>query len=103
MFNVHFIKAGFELFLLVLSGINSPVSAFNIRIGLSQPIFHSFQSRLIHTRSAVFDFCLFSVGGWLGRAMVMGSFQCRSVLLLWYFVGQEPVVLVAGVGRVGCF
>ena len=35
--------------------------------------------------------------------MVMGSFQCRSVLLLWYLVGQEPAVLAAGVGRVGCF
>ena len=26
----------------------------------------------------------------LGRAMVMGSFQCRGVLLLWHVVGQGP-------------
>ena len=30
--------------------------------------------------------------GWLGRAMVLGSFQCRGVLLLWHMVGQGPVV-----------
>ena len=28
--------------------------------------------------------------GWLGRAMVLGSFQCRGVLLLWHMVGQGP-------------
>ena len=37
----------------------------------------------------------------MGRAMVLGSFQCRGVLLLWYMVGQGPVVLAAGAGRVG--
>ena len=41
--------------------------------------------------------------GWLGRAMVLGSFQCRGVLLLWHMVGQGPAVLAAGAGRVGCF
>ena len=41
-------------------------------------------------------------GGWLGRAMVLGSLQCRGVLLLWRMVGQGPVVLAAGAGRVGC-
>ena len=25
--------------------------------------------------------------GWLGRAMVLGSFQCRGVLLLWHMAG----------------
>ena len=39
--------------------------------------------------------------GWLGRAMVLGSFQCRGVLLLWHMVGQGPAVLAAGAGRVG--
>ena len=37
----------------------------------------------------------FSLRGWLGWAMVMGSFQCRSVLLLWHTVGQGPAVLAA--------
>ena len=43
--------------------------------------------------------------GWLGRAMVLGSFQWRVVLLLWHIVGQGPAaaVLAAGAGRVGCF
>ena len=40
--------------------------------------------------------------GWLGRA-VLGSFQCRDVLLLWHMVGQGPAVLAAGAGWVGCF
>ena len=35
--------------------------------------------------------------------MVLGSFQCRGVLLLWHMVGQGPAVLAAGAGRVGCF
>ena len=33
--------------------------------------------------------------------MVMGSFQCRGVLLLLHIVGQGPAVLAAGAGRVG--
>ena len=39
--------------------------------------------------------------GWLGRAMVLGSFQCQGVLLFWHMVGKGPVVLAAGVGWVG--
>ena len=39
--------------------------------------------------------------GWLGRAMVLGSFQCRDVLLLWHMVGQGPAVLAAGAGQAG--
>ena len=42
-------------------------------------------------------------GGWLGRVMVLGSFQCRDVVLLWHMVGQGPAVLAAGAGRVGCY
>ena len=42
-----------------------------------------------------------TVGGF-GRAMVLGSFQCRGVLLLWHIVGQGPAVLAAGAGWVGC-
>ena len=32
---------------------------------------------------------------------MLGSFQWRGILL-WHIVGQEPAVLAAGVGRVGC-
>ena len=40
--------------------------------------------------------------GWLlGRVMVLGSFQCRGVLLLLHMVGQESAVLAAGAGWVG--
>ena len=39
--------------------------------------------------------------GWLGWAMVLGSFQCRGVLLLLHIVGQGPVVLAASAGWVG--
>ena len=41
--------------------------------------------------------------GWLGQAMVLGSFQCQGVLLLWHMVGQGPAVLAAGAGQVCCF
>ena len=34
-------------------------------------------------------------------AMVLGSFQCRGVLLLLHIVGQGPAVFAAGTGRVG--
>ena len=40
---------------------------------------------------------------WFGRAMVLDSFQCGGVLLLWHMVGQGPAVLAAGAGLVGCF
>ena len=43
----------------------------------------------------------FSTAGWLGWAMVLGSFQCRGVLLLLHIVGQGPAVLAADAGRVG--
>ena len=38
---------------------------------------------------------------WLGWAMVLGSFQCRGVLLLLHIVGQGPAVLAAGAGWMG--
>ena len=31
--------------------------------------------------------------------MVLGSFQCRGILILWHMIGHEPVVLAAGVER----
>ena len=34
-----------------------------------------------------------SEAGWLGWAMVLGSFQCRGALLLLHIVGQGPAVL----------
>ena len=40
---------------------------------------------------------------WLGRAMVLDSFQCWGVLLLWHMMGQGPAVLAAGAAQVGCF
>ena len=43
---------------------------------------------------------LVQAGGEVG--MVLGSFQCRGVLLLLHTVGQGPAVLAAGAGRVGC-
>ena len=48
------------------------------------------------------DNLLFQINGWLGRAIVLDSLQCRGVLLLRHMVGQRPVVLAAGAGRVGC-
>ena len=33
--------------------------------------------------------------------MVLGSFHCRGVLLLWHMVGQGPTVLAAGAGPAG--
>ena len=37
-------------------------------------------------------------------SVVLGSFQCRGVLLLWHMVGQGPTVLATGAGQtVGCF
>ena len=43
---------------------------------------------------------LFSAG-WLGCAMLLGSFHCRGILLLLHIVGQGPAVLAAGAGWVG--
>ena len=45
--------------------------------------------------------CYVATTGWLGWAMVLGSFQCRGVLLLLHIVGQGLAVLAAGEGRVG--
>ena len=39
--------------------------------------------------------------GRLGWAMVLGSFQCRGILLHLHIVGQGPAVLAAGAGWVG--
>ena len=41
--------------------------------------------------------------GWLGGAMVLGSFKCRGVLLHLHIVGQGSAVLAADAGWVGCF
>ena len=37
----------------------------------------------------------------VGLAMVLGSFQCRSALLLLHIVGQASALLAAGGRRVG--
>ena len=44
----------------------------------------------------------FTLHGWLSRAMVLGSFQCRGILLLRHMVGQGPAMLAAGAWSVGC-
>ena len=44
----------------------------------------------------------YELNWWLGRAMVLGRFQCQGVLLLWDMVGQESTVPAAGAKRVGC-
>ena len=41
----------------------------------------------------------FLIFGGLGRAMVLGSFQSRGVLLVWHKVGQGPAVLAGGARR----
>ena len=33
------------------------------------------------------------LGGWFGREMVLGNFQCRRVLLLWHMVGRGLLCL----------
>ena len=82
------------------------VDSFN-EISLMSDFIHFFFHDLIHVYSP-------SAGGiqppgdkvlsgWLGRAMVLGSFQCRGGLLLSHMVGQGPAVLAAGAGQVGCF
>ena len=37
------------------------------------------------------------------KTSMLGTFQCRHVLLLWHMVGPGPAVLAAGAGRVGWF
>ena len=43
------------------------------------------------------------LSGWLDRVMVLGSSQCRGILLLWHIVGQELAELIVDAGRTGCF
>ena len=54
-----------------------------------------FNNYVPHQRGGVF------FPGWLGWAMVLGSFQFRGVLLLLHIVGQGPAVLAVGAGGVG--
>ena len=51
----------------------------------------------IHLRWGAF------LGMWLGWAMVLGSFQCRGVLLLLHIVEQGPAMLASGVGTHGLY
>ena len=41
------------------------------------------------------------VSGTVG-AKVLSNFQCLGALLIWIMVTQGPVVLAAGLGKVGC-
>ena len=64
---------------------------------------------VLHVTTSILHFYLYKLphaitdisSGWLGWAMVLGSFQCRGNLLLLHIVGQGPAVLAAGVVRVG--
>ena len=52
---------------------------------------------------SVLNLCPFTLlYGMVGRVMVLGIFQCRSVLLIWITVGQGPAVLAEG-ARWYCF
>ena len=58
-------------------------------------------SEYLHETSALITTsqCIYNASsGWLGRAMVLCSFQCRGVMLLWHMVGQGPALLAAGAG-----
>ena len=46
----------------------------------------TFENELPH------DFFFFFLTGWLGWAMVLGSFQCQGVLLLLHILGQGPAM-----------
>ena len=64
------------------------------------------RSSLIRVYTVCHSVCIFWThycSVWLGQAMMLGSFQCHGVLLLWNMIGQGPAVLAAGAGRVGCF
>ena len=53
---------------------------------------------IIYTKGAIYPKYHDLLVCWrLGRATVLGSFQCLGVLLLWVIVGQEPAVLAEGV------
>ena len=68
---------------------------------------NSQRSRVIPVTESILSFFLSSSledYEWVvGLGVVLGSFQCWGVLLLWHIVGQGPAVLAAGAGRVGCF
>ena len=63
-------------------------------------IFHHYWYAKLHHENLV-SFFIFDLSGWLGRVMLLGSFQCLGILLLWHMVGQGPAVLAAGAGWVG--
>ena len=82
--------------------VGSSIFSFFRRGSLYQVVIQS-RSFGLHVWSCpALCLCVSSVlSGWLGCAMVLGSFQCRGVLLLLHIVGHGLAVLVAGVGRLG--
>ena len=46
---------------------------------------------IVKTKITIYGIC----------TMVLGSFQCRGILLLLHIVGQRPAVLAAGAVQVG--
>ena len=53
-----------------------------------------FSSLAIHSQRL--DLLLSKLRGWSGRAMVLGTFQCRDALLVWTIKGQESMVHAVG-------
>ena len=72
---------------------------FKIRSTVATHVHDGFQKRA--ENNSFYQFLTQCSSGWLGWAMVLGSFQCRGVMLLLHIVGQGPAVLAAGEGRVG--
>ena len=54
---------------------------------------------IAHFSTQMYNFEPENHDGWLGRVMVLGSFQCRGIPLLLRIVGQGPAVLPSGAGR----
>ena len=70
---------------------------FFLQVQLWKMVNISGASHFAYSYFAYFPFC----PGWLGWAMVLGSFQCWGILLILQIVGQGPAVLAVGAGRVG--
>ena len=63
--------------------------------GASVGVYCKIVSFFLFVCSHGFPLVPFYFTGRLGWAMVLGSFQCRGVLLLLHIVGQGPAVLAA--------
>ena len=78
----------------------SPTNPSRNRSGMTRPLTMK-HTREFNNKHVILTIKILPKTGWLGLAMVLGSFHCRGVLLLLHIVGQGPAVLAAGAGRVG--